>query len=610
MSFNRRAERALVAAANLAWKSLQAVNTRLPAGKPLQPKWAPRPLLKSYERTRPTLGVPRETDSLCPTCVRETREAIINGELDVEVLTKKHRGEIKANILEENGKVIMRKSCDKHGTFEDILSIDPEFTRRLESLFPGRDFKTLGDEQVHRHGSSSIQYGRGAILTIDLTNRCNMMCNPCFMDANQVGYVHEPTLDELKEILDRSISFKPKRQMGILYSGGEPTVAPTFLPIMRYAKEIGYYGNLVATNGIRFAQDADFAFEAYDAGMNTAYLQFDGVGNLANSHRMVGNLFDVKLHAIENLARAGICITLVVTIVNNVNNDQVGPIIQFALDNSDKISAISFQPVSFTGRDENISDELRHQQRYTLAHLAHDTKNAMGFTEPLRDWFPLSSLSSFAAVADLLRGPEVEWGGLNCSCHPNCGIATILIDNKRTGAWAPISEFFNMDQFFRDIHVIADTSRGKFWTATQAALAFARNYIPEKAPPGFSIREMVRQFDLNSGGAITGEVIEDQRELRQHQWHMLWIGGMWFQDLWVYDFRRTEMCVIPYGTQEGEISFCAYNTGVGWRQIIENIHMTATNAEWFKTNGRHKIYAGGHDVDLPDAEHSLRVLPG
>ena len=67
---------------------------------------------------------------------------------------------------------------------------------------------------------------------------------------------------------------------------------------------------------------------------------------------------------------------------------------------------------------------------------------------------------------------------------------------------------------------------------------------------------------------------------------------MWFQDLWTYDFRRTEMCVIPYATQEGEISFCAYNTGVGWRQIVENMHMVATTSEWFKQKGRHTIYAG------------------
>jgi hypothetical protein len=79
-------------------------------------------------------------------------------------------------------------------------------------------------------------------------------------------------------------------------------------------------------------------------------------------------------------------------------------------------------------------------------------------------------------------------------------------------------------------------------------------------------------------------------------WRVLCVEGMWFQDLFNYDFRRTEMCVIPYGTQEGEISFCAYNTGVGWRQIIENMHKTAGLAEWYKEHGRHPVYAKGKHV--------------
>jgi acylphosphatase len=82
---------------------------------------------------------------------------------------------------------------------------------------------------------------------------------------------------------------------------------------------------------------------------------------------------------------------------------------------------------------------------------------------------------------------------------------------------------------------------------------------------------------------------------------------MWFQDLFNYDFRRTEMCIIPYATQQGEISFCAYNTGVGWRQIIENMHKNATVAEWYKNHGKHEIYAKGKTVNLQSFEHSLKI---
>src|SRR2546429_209722 len=82
------------------------------------------------------------------------------------------------------------------------------FARRIETLFPGRDFLApLSD--LRNHGTSSIRYGRGVVLTVDLTNRCNMMCDPCFMDANQVGYVHELEWTDIEKILDDSLSIKP-----------------------------------------------------------------------------------------------------------------------------------------------------------------------------------------------------------------------------------------------------------------------------------------------------------------------------------------------------------------------------------------------------------------
>ena len=140
-------------------------------------------------------------------------------------------GEIKAQIIERDGKILMVKDCPKHGHFEDVMSIDPAFFKHLEESFPGRDIRAhgKGDEKLHNHGTSTVTHGRGSVLTIDLTNRCNMMCDPCFMDANQVGFVHELTWDEIKTMLDNAITMKPKRQMSVQFSGGEPTLSPYFL---------------------------------------------------------------------------------------------------------------------------------------------------------------------------------------------------------------------------------------------------------------------------------------------------------------------------------------------------------------------------------------------
>ena len=128
---------------------------------------------------------------------------------------------------------------------------------------------------------------------------------------------------------------------------------------MRYARKVGYNSVQAATNGIEFAKSPEFCKQAAEAGLRYAYLQFDGIGNEANSHRAVGNLFDVKLRAIENLYSAGVDIVPVITIINGINNEQVGAVVRFALDNPKKIPFLSFQPVSFTGRDEAVTDERR-----------------------------------------------------------------------------------------------------------------------------------------------------------------------------------------------------------------------------------------------------------
>ena len=88
----------------------------------------------------------------------------------------------------------------------------------------------------------------------------------------------------------------------------------------------------------------------------------------------------------------------------------------------------------------------------------------------------------------------------------------------------------------------------------------------------------------------------------------MFVAGMWFQDLWTYDFRRTEMCIIPYATQMGEISFCAYNTGVGWRQIVENMYQNASVADWYREHGKHAVYANPRKpVPLPEQAQPLSL---
>jgi hypothetical protein len=186
-----------------------------------------------------------------------------------------------------------------------------------------------------------------------------------------------------------------------------------------------------------------------------------------------------------------------------------------------------------------------------------------------------------------------------------------MID-KETKEAKPVTQFLNGEQLAKDVMKINDAARGKFLSVVGMALATMRNYDPFQAPTHFKLSDLLKKFDKSFGatgrnyGSVKGDrTLADIEKRRQDRWNFLFIAGMWFQDLFNYDFRRTEQCIIPYATQEGEISFCAYNTGIGWRNIIEKMHMTATLTKWYAEKGKHEIIAGGKKVTLPDLSHKL-----
>jgi 7,8-dihydro-6-hydroxymethylpterin dimethyltransferase len=203
----------------------------------------------------------------------------------------------------------------------------------------------------------------------------------------------------------------------------------------------------------------------------------------------------VKQQAMSNLANAGLRINLQVTVANGVNDDQAGPIVEFALRNVDKVFSVVFQPTMFTGRDENVTDDRRCAQRYTLSQLAADFGSQMSTEwEPLRDWFPTAAISQFSDVVDLLQPSDSAEGSVAPNEHPDWGVMSPLIVNRRAGFWVPIARFFNLERFNRDLQIIANSGRGKALTYARLAMAILRNYSPDLAPSGFSVVDFVDLF--------------------------------------------------------------------------------------------------------------------
>jgi 7,8-dihydro-6-hydroxymethylpterin dimethyltransferase len=564
------------------------------------PAWAPGPLPQSHERSAPPLGLPRRTQSLCPQCNRAAVDAVLAGARTISEF-REEPGVIDARIVEESGRVLMRKECALHGSFEDVLSTDPAFFRRIESLYVGHDFACKDDEAVHNHGASRIETGRGLALIVDLTNRCNLKCSPCFMDANHAPYVHELSMDDVRQIFERARSFKPQREFNILFAGGEPTIAQNFFDAASYAWSAGFKRICVVTNGIRLGQEDDFAARMRAAGVHQVYLQLDGTSNEAHQYRGAANLFDVKQRALENIARAGMMANLQVAVTKGMNNDCVGDVVRFAIENIDRVRTVLFQPIMFAGRDALVSDADRAARRYTLADLAHDLhKQTSAFEwQPLRDWFPISAYSAFANLFDNMR-PESKMGSIYSDVHPDRGVFSPLLVNRRTKQTVPLSSFVNTDRLLRDVVAIADNGGHSRLMKARLALSVARNFDARRAPAGITLASLWPTLERLEIRYKSDAPNWSEQDNTDSEWRLLVVAAMWFQDLFGYDMSAERMDATPVATVEGEIAFSAYNAA-GWRQIVEHLHQTAPLAEWHKQNGRHAIYTHGRLIPLMPA---------
>lgn len=490
------------------------------------------------------IGLPKEVQSLCPEC----------------------RKIIPAKILEKDGRVIMEKSCPDHGFFQDLISSLPALYKKAER-WTYEDGDGILNPQIKGAkvcpddcGLCDLHISHAALANIDLTNRCNLRCPICFANANVQGYVYEPTYEQVVEMLTMLRNIKPVFPPAVQFSGGEPTIHPRFLDILKAARDMGFSHLQIASNGIRLAKELEFAYKCKEAGLYTVYLQFDGTDDeVYQKTRGLKGLWELKQKAVENARLSGLRIVLVPTIIKTINDDQVGKILQYAIDNADVISGISYQPVAFTGR---ISKEERAKQRYTLSDLAYDIEKQTGHLNALEDWYPLSVTSPFSKLLSAIWKYEV----MKITSHPDCGIGTYIFVNSRTKSVTPITKLIDIEGFTMDLNKLVKQriAHIRSLTALSAQQLLKKHFREEEAKDG-----MTPQVCLELFQGIVDKEAQRRVELI-YNWHMMLVGGMHFQDGYNYNVDRVKRCCIHYAAPNGRIyPFCAYNSGPIFREKIE-----------------------------------------
>jgi uncharacterized radical SAM superfamily Fe-S cluster-containing enzyme len=497
-------------------------------------------------RIRPILRrLPRTVETLCPEC----------------------SGIILGRYFVQRGAVWIEKVCPEHGYFRDCINSDAllyskaawwSYQEHAGQKVP----QVAGGKNCPSDCGLCNQHLSGSCLAqIDLTNRCNMRCPICFANANAAGFVCEPDFDQVVRQLQTLRDQRPIPSSAIQFTGGEPTIHPDFLKIVSTARDMGFSHIQIATNGIRMA-DLDFARQAAAAGLHVLYLQFDGVGEEPyRSTRNYPGIWAKKLAAIENCRKTGMKVCLVPTILKTVNDDQVAEIFRFAVKNIDVVSAISYQPVSFTGRME-AQDLERY--RYTLGDLAHGIAAASD-TVPLRDMFPLSVVVPLAQILEALTGNAK----IRPSCHTDCAFGTYFLVSPEGKAYA-FPRVINIEGMFVEMNRIAtrikQRGRATWLDKWRTFRMFKRHFNKEAAPPDLTVKRFVRSLQ----GLVDKHVGRGEGE--KHSYKTLLCAGMHFQDLYNYDVERAKRCVILYSTPGGVFPFCTYNCGPEYRKLVEKAY--------------------------------------
>ncbi|MDY6865899.1 MAG: radical SAM protein [Halobacteriota archaeon] len=502
------------------------------------------------------VGLPKITSSLCPIC----------------------KEIISAEVFERDGSVWMRKECPKHGEIEDIYWSDVDLYLKVEKFaFDGEgvDNPNIPDAEVCPFdcGLCNLHLSHTALANVDLTNRCNLQCPICFANANVAGYVYEPSFDEVVDMLKVLRANEPVATVAVQFAGGEPTIYPRFFDAIKKASELGFPQVQVATNGIKIARDPNFAQKMLDAGLHTVYLQFDGLSDDNYIQARGKPLLEIKMKAIENLRNTTpkpLSTVLVPTIVNGINDDQVGSITQFAVDNVDVVRSVTYQPVSFAGR---ISKEQRLKERFTLSDLVDRLVKQTGYLEK-DDFYPVPCVAPISELAGLIDGkPKVTF-----SAHPHCGIATYLfVEGDRV---IPITRFVDVVGFLEDISEIISEVRSKELSTAKIPesmiRSLQRHFDKGKAPRDMDPLKFIQSLFMADGKSGLSEI----------HWKMILVSGMHFQDAFNYDIERVKRCLIHYATPDPKrriVPFCAYNSGPVFREEIEAKYGIPLG-EWKKRN--------------------------
>ena len=478
----------------------------------------------------------RKTQTICPICNRP-----LNGE-----------------YIENGDFIFFTSSCPEHGTSSVLASeYTEDFNKWMEyqsvnvapkvALTNGASPKSeYGSECPLHCGTCNNHLMTACCVLLDITERCNQHCPWCFANADE-SPESDPPLDKIASWYDRLIELGEERPFNIQLSGGEPTVRNDLPEIIKMGRERGFEYIQLNTNGKRLGQDFEFTQKLAEAGLTTVFLQFDGMNDEINKTMRGEALLDIKKMAIENCKKSGIPVTLVPTVLKDVNLNDIGNLFDFMIENVNVIKGIHFQPASFFGRhpSTNIDEssiEESNDNRVTMFSVMREIEKQTKGKISRKDLIPISTghplccfCSSFLlekdkSITSLLSEQQREEGS-SCCCGPEPEPIDIIRKDR---------DFVLNKWTVNNDSCCGETSASCCCEATESEDA---------------------TDDCCCDTSSEEDVLSLDEALAYIKGHMFTISGMAFMDETNLDAERLKRCRVQFFTEEEKlIPFCSYNS--------------------------------------------------
>ncbi|HOW43382.1 MAG TPA: radical SAM protein [Candidatus Omnitrophota bacterium] len=441
-------------------------------------------------------GLLDRTQSICPVCKKT----------------------VDADLVLVDGRVLMTKRCEQHGRFESLVSSDAQmYQRSLAHDQPGkkpRQFATQAAKGCPDDcGICPNHQQHTCVALLEVSDNCNLSCPSCYAGSGSrpARYLDLKTANFM---LDRYLDYEGRPEV-LQISGGEPTLHPELFSLIKlaHAKRIRHL--MLNTNGVRMVEDREFVKELADANIEV-YFQFDGFEpQIYQKLRGGAAVLKLKLQALDALAKYHIPTTLVTTLARGVNEDQIGRIISFGVENR-FVRGITFQPIIFV-QDGLVFDPL---DRLTLP----DVVKAID-----------AQTQGLFRVSDFVPMP--------CP-HPTCCSLTYAF--IKGGRVTPVTRKVDVEKYL-------DYFCNRIIASPAGLLRKALEGL-WSASATFNSTDVLKDFACVCGIPFSPHILQELKD------NVIRIMVKPFMDAYTFDFKRAKKCCIHVLQTDGRlIPFCVYN---------------------------------------------------